>query len=59
MKRILLPRLRGQPGELAKEIDAGYWHVNDADAALFFRPDTGSLWEELIARRRFQSASLR
>jgi putative transcriptional regulator len=47
-----------QPGELAKEIDAGYWHVTDADAALFFRPDTGSLWDELIARRRFQSASL-
>jgi putative transcriptional regulator len=39
-----------QPGELAKEIEAGYWHVADADPALFFRRDTGRLWEELSKR---------
>ncbi len=38
------------PGELEKEIEAGYWHVGDADAALFFQPDTTRLWEELIER---------
>jgi putative transcriptional regulator len=36
-----------QPGELASEIEAGYWHVADADPALFFRHDTGRLWDEL------------
>jgi putative AlgH/UPF0301 family transcriptional regulator len=58
-----------QPGELAKEIEAGYWHVADPDAGLFFRRDTGRLWDELIERlgnghapqrgRGFYSAGLR
>jgi putative transcriptional regulator len=39
-----------QPGELAKEIDAGYWYVTDPDPTLFFRHDTGALWQELIQR---------
>jgi putative transcriptional regulator len=39
-----------ESGELEKEIEAGYWHVGDADAALFFQPDTNRLWEELIER---------
>jgi putative transcriptional regulator len=39
-----------QPGELASEIEAGYWYVADADAELFFRHDTGRLWEELSKR---------
>jgi putative transcriptional regulator len=47
-----------QPGELEKEIDAGYWHVMHPDSALFFRPDTTNLWQELIERLRFQSARL-
>ena len=47
-----------QPGDLEKEIDAGYWHVMNPDSALFFRPDTTRLWEELIERLRFRSASL-
>jgi putative transcriptional regulator len=54
------------PGELAKEIEAGYWYVTDPDAALFFRPDTTRLWEELIerlgnghaAQRGFRTAGL-
>jgi putative AlgH/UPF0301 family transcriptional regulator len=37
-----------QPGELEKEIDAGFWYLAEADAALFFRPDTSRLWEELV-----------
>jgi len=57
-----------QPGELAKEIEAGYWRVTDTDAELLFRHDTDSLWRELIERlgdgqptpggRGFQSAGL-
>jgi putative transcriptional regulator len=39
-----------QPGELASEIEAGYWHVADPDPALFFRHDTGRLWDELSKR---------
>lgn len=40
-----------QPGELAAEIDAGFWGVAEADPALFFRRDIGGLWEELVQRQ--------
>ena len=56
-----------QPGELAKEIDAGYWHVTEADATIFWQ-DNRTLWQELVQRlgnghapqrgRGFLSASL-
>ena len=56
-----------RPGELAKEIEAGYWYVTDADAELFFR-DNRELWQDLVERlgnghpvprgRGFQSAAL-
>ncbi|OGA72609.1 MAG: hypothetical protein A3G81_21590 [Betaproteobacteria bacterium RIFCSPLOWO2_12_FULL_65_14] len=39
-----------RPGELAKEIEAGYWYTAEPDAALFFRPDTNDLWKELLER---------
>ena len=39
-----------KPGELAKEIEAGYWYVEDLDAAQAFRKDTGAMWEELVKR---------
>jgi putative transcriptional regulator len=39
-----------RPGELAKEIEAGYWYVEDFDAAQAFRHDAGSMWEELVER---------
>jgi putative transcriptional regulator len=39
-----------RPGELAKEIEAGYWYVTDADAALVFSKDTGAMWENLVKR---------
>jgi len=38
------------PGELAKEIQAGYWYAASPDPALVFRKDTGSMWEELVTR---------
>jgi putative transcriptional regulator len=39
-----------QAGELAKELDGGFWYVTDADASLLFRPDTAEMWEELVER---------
>ncbi len=39
-----------QPGELAAEIEAGYWHVTEPDASLVFSKDTATMWEELAAR---------
>lgn len=57
-----------RPGELAKEIEAGFWYTTEADAGLFFRPDTSSLWRELLERlgvsdapraRGMRAASLR
>jgi putative transcriptional regulator len=39
-----------RPGELAKELEAGYWYVTDADAALVFSKDTGAMWENLVKR---------
>lgn len=37
-------------GELAKELEAGYWYVTDPDAALIFSDKTGGMWEELLKR---------
>ena len=39
-----------QPGELAAELEAGYWSVAEPDAALLFRHDTEALWDELVQR---------
>ena len=39
-----------QPGELAAELEAGYWYVAEPDPALFFRHETGGLWDELLQR---------
>ena len=39
-----------QAGELAKELEAGYWYVTDPDAALLFTDETGKMWEQLLKR---------
>lgn len=39
-----------RPGELEKEIEAGYWQLAEPDAALIFSKDSGHLWEELMKR---------
>lgn len=39
-----------RPGELAKEIGAGYWYVEDFSPAQAFRDDPGAMWEELVER---------
>jgi putative transcriptional regulator len=47
-----------EPGELADEIDAGYWYVGEPDAAQVFSAEPGeSLWADLVKRmgRRLQT----
>jgi putative transcriptional regulator len=39
-----------RPGELAKELEQGYWYVEEFDATQAFRDDTGKMWEELVER---------
>jgi putative transcriptional regulator len=39
-----------RPGELAAELEAGYWYTAVPDAALVFKDDTGAMWETLIQR---------
>lgn len=39
-----------RPGELAKEIEAGYWFVADPEAALVFSNDPNGMWEALVKR---------
>jgi putative transcriptional regulator len=40
-----------QAGELAKELESGYWTVTEPDAALIFSSKPGAMWEELQKRR--------
>jgi putative transcriptional regulator len=39
-----------QRHELAKELEAGFWHVAEPDAALLFSKDTAGMWDELLKR---------
>lgn len=39
-----------RPGELAAELDSGYWYTSEPDAALVFSNDTGTMWEALVKR---------
>lgn len=39
-----------RPGELAAELEAGWWYTAEPDAALVFSHDTGTMWEALIKR---------
>jgi putative transcriptional regulator len=39
-----------RPGELAKEIEAGFWYLQKPDPALVFSRDTETMWESLLKR---------
>jgi putative AlgH/UPF0301 family transcriptional regulator len=39
-----------RPGELAAELEAGWWYAADPDAALVFSHDTDTMWETLMKR---------
>ena len=47
-----------RPGELAAEIQKGFWYVASPDSALIFRKDTTSLWEELVQQMGHRTAPL-
>ena len=38
------------PDQLAREIEAGFWFVGEADATQVFRKDTATMWEDLVKR---------
>jgi putative transcriptional regulator len=46
------------PGQLALELERGGWYVLNADADSVFHKETGTLWEELLARARAVTARL-
>jgi len=48
-----------QPGELASEIEKGYWYVGSPDASLIFQKDTGSMWEDLVRRMGHRATPLK
>lgn len=39
-----------KPGELAAEIEKGFWYLGTPDPALVFRKETGDMWEDLVQR---------
>lgn len=39
-----------RPGELAAELDKGFWFTAEPDAALVFSDDTASMWDALMRR---------
>lgn len=39
-----------QPGELANELESGFWYTAEPDADLVFSHDAGTMWETLIKR---------
>lgn len=47
------------PGQLAFELARGGWYVVHADADTVFRRNMDTLWDELVARARAITASLR
>ncbi|HEV3011071.1 MAG TPA: YqgE/AlgH family protein [Burkholderiales bacterium] len=39
-----------RPGELAKELEGGFWYSTEPDPALLFSKDTAGMWEDLVKR---------
>ena len=40
------------PGELADELEQGCWYAAEPEAAQVFRPDSASMWEELVRKAK-------
>jgi len=47
------------PGQLARELERGGWHLLNADPDIVFRKNMDGLWEEMMVRTRAVTASLR
>jgi putative transcriptional regulator len=39
-----------RPGELAKELESGYWYTTEPDRELVLGKDTSHMWEDLVRR---------
>ena len=48
--RFLVGSVFWQSGELESEIEGGAWYVEQPDAGLIMRQETGKLWEEQVQR---------
>ena len=48
-----------QPGELASEIEKGYWYVGPPDTSLIFEKETGAMWENLVKRMGHRATPLK
>jgi putative transcriptional regulator len=40
------------PGELADEMEDGCWYATEPELAQIFRPDSASMWEELVRKAK-------
>lgn len=41
-----------RPGELASELETGYWHAFDADTDAVLRKSTDGMWEEFVQKAK-------
>jgi putative transcriptional regulator len=56
--RFFLGLVTWQPGQLADELDRGFWYVDKADAKLILEKKTDGLWEELVRRSEAKAHSI-
>ena len=56
--RFFLGMVSWEPGQLADELDRGYWYVDKADAKLVLEKKTDGLWEELVRRSEAKAQSI-
>ena len=56
--RFFLGMVSWEPGQLADELDRGYWYVDKADAKLVLEKKTDGLWEELVRRSEAKAHSI-
>ena len=56
--RFFLGMVTWEPGQLADELDRGFWYVDKADAKLVLEKKTDGLWEELVRRSEAKAHSI-
>ena len=56
--RFFLGMVTWEPGQLADELDRGFWYVDKADAKLILEKKTDGLWEELVRRSEAKAHSI-
>jgi putative transcriptional regulator len=56
--RFFLGMVTWEPGQLADELDRGFWYVDQADAKVVLEKKTDGLWEELVRRSEAKAHSI-